>query len=78
MDRYPALKFLVTTNKVLAWLVAGFWVLVGILALVALKLVGFFILLLAILSAYLSWVFIRAWGELIEVWVRIEENTRGL
>jgi len=78
MDKYPALKFLVTANKVLAWLVAGFWVLVGIIALVALKLVGFFILLLAILSAYLSWVFIRAWGELLEVWVRIEENTRGL
>lgn len=78
MDKYPALKFLIIANKLLAWLAAGFWVLLGIVALATLKLTGFFILLLTGLVAYLSWVFIRAGAELIEVWVRIEENTRGL
>jgi hypothetical protein len=75
MDRYPALAFIVGVTNLLAIGVAG---LLGVFGLVALfgGRGGFLVALALWVTAVLVWIYIKASAELIQVFVRIEENTR--
>lgn len=83
---YPDLKFIIAVNKALAWLVAVAFALIGILGMVGGVGVGgardgfagFLIFLIFGSLAFLAWVFLKRYNELLEIFVRIEENAPNL
>lgn len=74
MDKYPALKFIVNASNVLAYGIAGVIILLGLIYLFGKGGFGFFVLSLVV--AGFTWLGIKSYSELIQVFIQIEKNTR--
>jgi len=76
VQRYPALKLMVSISNILAWVMAALFFVAGLAALTA-GLPGVLGLIFSWLMGFLSWLGVRSYAELIQVFVSIEENTRS-